>query len=89
MNKECKDIYDRLHKIYKNHLKEHSKPDSKQVCCMWSTDDPPDDIYECQQIYDIDEEFDIELTEDDALMIYDMMLVEASEFIIKIINRTG
>ncbi|GJQ57930.1 MAG: hypothetical protein D8M57_04175 [Candidatus Scalindua sp. AMX11] len=54
---------------------------------MWSTFDPPDEIYECQQIYDIEEEFDIKLTQDDALEIYDMMLEEASEFILKIINK--
>ncbi|MDR4503510.1 MAG: hypothetical protein MRK01_01805 [Candidatus Scalindua sp.] len=88
MNKECKDIYNRLHKIYKKHLKRYRNPDSKQICCMWSTFNPPDEIYECQQIYDIEEEFDIELTLDDALEIYDMMLEEASESILKIINKT-
>ncbi len=88
MNKECQDIYNRLHKIYKRHLKRYRNPDSKQICCMWSTYNPPDEIYECQQIYDIEEEFDIELTEDDAIEIYDMMLEEAAAFILKINNRT-
>lgn len=55
---------------------------------MWSTYNPPDKIYECQQMYDIEEEFNIEITVDDALEIYDMKLDEAAEHIIKIINRS-
>lgn len=88
MNKECQNIHDRLHKIYKKHLKRYKNPDSKQVCCMWSTYNPPDEIYECQQIYDIEKEFDIGLTVEDALKIYDMMLDEASEYISEIIKMS-
>jgi len=55
---------------------------------MWSTYNPPDEIYECQQIYDIEKEFDIGLTVEDALKIYDMMLDEASEYISEIIKMS-
>ena len=54
---------------------------------MWSTKNPPDEIYECFQIYDIDKEFNVCLSEDDALAIYDMDLDEATGYIIKIINE--
>ena len=87
MNTEYQNIYNRLHKIYKKHLKRYKNSDSKQICCMWSTYNPPDEIYECQQIYDIEKEFDIDLTEDDALEIYDMKLDEATKYIMKIIKN--
>jgi len=39
---------------------------------MWSTRNLPDEIYECEQIYDIEKEFDLSITGDDALEIYNM-----------------
>lgn len=56
---------------------------------MWSTNNPPDEIYECLQIYDIDKEFNICLSEDDALKIYDMDLDEATRYIIKMMNENN
>jgi len=50
---------------------------------MWSIANPPDEIYECDQIYDIENEFCITLTEDDALDIYNMHFEEAVSFIRK------
>ena len=48
---------------------------------MWSTLDPPKEKYDCPQIDGIQEEFNISLTEDDALELYDMKLDEATECI--------
>ncbi|MFT5116132.1 MAG: hypothetical protein ACI8P9_005496 [Parasphingorhabdus sp.] len=44
---------------------------------MWSTSNPPDDIYNSDQIISIEKEFNIELSEDQVLEIYDMDLSEA------------
>lgn len=87
MKTDYQNIFDRLHKIYRKYRKKYKNPDSNQVCCMWSTKNLPDEIYECSQIYDIDKEFNICLSEDDALAIYDMYLDEATKYIIKIINE--
>ena len=54
---------------------------------MWSTRNPPDEIYECSQMDDIQDEFNIRITEDDALDLYDMKLDEATDFIAKNINK--
>jgi len=68
-----------LRKIYWKYLKKYpGNPDSGQMCCMWSTSDPPDDIYESDQIASIEEAFDMELSEDEAMQIYDMRLIEAA-----------
>jgi len=48
---------------------------------MWSIKDLPDEIFECDQIYDIENAFSIALTEDEALNMYDMNFKEAVNFI--------
>ena len=60
------------------------------MCCMWSTRNLPDEIYECEQIYDIEKEFDLSLSGDDALELYDMNFDDAVNFIEKKIdNKTA
>ena len=55
MKKARDDIYGILHSIYAKHLRRHKEnPDSKQMCCMWSTDDPPDIIEGTEPICDIE-----------------------------------
>jgi len=44
---------------------------------MWSTSTPPDDIFNSDQILAIENKFDVELSEDDAMEIYDMDVIEA------------
>lgn len=80
-------VYDRLFAIYIKHCRSFNNKDSKQMCCMWSIDDPPDEIYYCDQIYDIQEEFDVSLTEDDALDLYDMYFEDAVDFVIRKIEN--
>ena len=46
---------------------------------MWSTSNPPDDIFNSDQILTIENKFDIELSEDDAMEIYDMDVSEAAD----------
>jgi hypothetical protein len=66
-----KEIYDKYRKKYK------SNPDSGQMCCMWSTSNPPDVIFDSEQILTIEDKFDIELSEDDVMKLYDMDIYEA------------
>lgn len=70
---KLKTIYDRYRKKYP------SNPDSGQLCCMWSTKNPPDDIYYSNQISSIESAFNIKLSEDDALELYNMDLDEATK----------
>ena len=83
MEKNRQSIEERLHHVYHKHVKHYRHKDTNQMCCMWSIANPPDEIYECDQIYDIENEFCITLTEDDALDIYDMCFDEAVIFIHK------
>jgi len=72
-SKILKTVYDRYHKKYPGN------PYSGQLCCMWPTNNPPDDIYNSSQISSIETAFNIELSEDDALELYDMDLGEATK----------
>ena len=92
MKKRLKDslssIYDALHTIYLKHRRCHPEnPDSKQMCCMWSTDDPPDIIEGTDPIWDIEEAFGIQINDDEALELYDMYLDQAARRILEIKNR--
>lgn len=86
MNKES--TYKRLHKIYKKYQSKYRhNPDSNQMCCMWSTYNPPDTLCDTRQIFEIEQKFGIELTEDEALELYDMDLEEAAGLIDEYIAR--
>ena len=79
MKKASDDNYAILHSIYAKHRRRHKEnPDSKQMCCMWSTDDPPNIIEGTEPIYDIEAAFDICIDDDEALELYDMNLDEAA-----------
>ena len=47
-----------------------------QICCMWSTNDPPDIIEGTKPFCDIEEAFGVKINDDDALELYDMTLTE-------------
>ena len=79
MKNDMSSIYDALQAIYTKHRRRHREnPDSKQMCCMWSTDDPPDMIEGTEPICDIEAAFDICIDDDEALELYDMNLEEAA-----------
>jgi len=48
MNKANNNIEERFFKIYQKHVKLYKHRDTKQMCCMWSIANPPDEIYECE-----------------------------------------
>ncbi len=77
-----------LHEIHCKHRRMHQEnPDSEQMCCMWSTDDPPDVIEGTEPIGDIENAFDIRITENEASDLYDMDLDQATRKIIEIRDR--
>ncbi len=83
-----KDIREKLLRIYKKHHRLHkSNPDSLQMCCMWSTTDPPDFIDDSPPFFDIETVFNISIDEDDCLELYDMDLDEAVAKIANIIIK--
>ncbi len=84
-----KKTYDTLDRIYNKHRRNYKENsyDSKQMCLMWSTDDPPDEIEVTEPFDDIENAFNICIGEDDALELYDMKLDEASKRIIEIQKR--
>jgi hypothetical protein len=85
MNEAYKIAYQNLYAVYNKYRKKYrNNPDSKQMCCMWSTNNPPDILEVTQQIYDIEKAFGIKIDEDEAIKMYDMNLNEATEMILKI-----
>jgi hypothetical protein len=85
MKGEFKSVYDILHRIYRTHRRNYlENPDSNQMCCMWSTDDPPDVIEGTSPFEDIEDAFGILIDDEVALELYDMDLDEAAKKIIEI-----
>ncbi len=89
MNEAQQNIEKRFYVIYRKHVKRYRHSDTNQICCMWSISNPPDEIVECNQIYDIENEFDLMFTENDAMDIYDMNFGEAVTFIQKKIKENS
>ena len=60
---ELQKTLDILYKIYNKHRKKHPENsfDSEQMCLMWSTNEPPDEIEGTTPLNDIEEAFDIEI----------------------------
>ena len=74
-----------LEAIYNKYRRNHKEnPDSKQMCCMWSTNDPPDIIEGTEPFCEIEKAFGVEISDDDALILYDMSLREALTYINKL-----
>ena len=76
-----------LDTIYQKHRKKHREnPDSKQMCCMWSTNDPPDVLEDTKPLLDLMAAFDIRIDEDAAIELYDMTLDQAATRIVELIK---
>jgi len=85
---EFEEAYERLLKIYQKHLRRHrGNPDSRQMCCIWSTSNPPDVLLGTRPIADIEKAFGVELTEDDALKLYDMELGDAAKKLVEVKDK--
>ena len=83
-------IYRTLQAIHSKHCKRYrGNSGSDQMCCMWSTFNPPDIIEGTKPIRDLEKAFGIEISDDEALELYDMNLDEAVQKILGIRNRMG
>jgi len=83
-----KEIYNKLHQIYERHRKKYKgNSDSKQMCMMWSTHNPPDIIEGTKPLIDIENAFDVNISEDESMEIYDMTIEEATEKLASILGR--
>lgn len=77
-------VYDSLHTIYEKHRRKYrGAPDSKQICCMWSGNNPPDVLEFTRPIASLAKAFDIYIDEDDAVALFDMDLDQATDRIIE------
>ena len=84
---DYKIAYQTLHAIYDKHRRKYrGNSDTKQMCCMWSTNNPPDALLDTQPIYDIEDAFNIKFDENEAMEIYDLELDEAIKKIMEIKN---
>jgi hypothetical protein len=74
-----------LYAIYNKHRRKfRGNSDTKQMCCMWSTNNPPDTLLVTQPICDIEVAFNIKIDEVVAMQVYDMILDEAIKKIMEI-----
>ena len=59
-----------------------SKPTAdSQMCFLWSIKNPPDVLEGTEQLDAIEAEFKIEITEDEAVELYNMNSQQATEYI--------
>ena len=88
MNATYDIVYQKLLAIYEVQRRRYkNNPDSKQMCCLWSTIRPPDILEGTRSLCAIEKAFDISLDEDLALEIYDMDLDEAARKIVTLLER--
>ena len=88
MKADYQTVYDALHRIYQKHRRKYRENgDSKQMCCMWSTDDPPDLIEGTPPFDDIEDTFGIAVNDDAAMDLYDMHLDAAARKIIDMMTK--
>jgi len=84
MRDDYQSIYDMLHSIYHRHRRMHPQNrDTQQMCCMWSTDDPPDIVEGTPPFDDMEEAFGISIDDDTASEFYDMDLDDAARKILE------
>jgi len=74
------DAYKRLAKLYEKCTGLAASPNS-QMCLFWSTDDPPDVLQCTESLELILDEFAIDLSEDEAVDLYDIELQKASAYL--------
>ena len=62
--------------------------EKSQICLLWSTVNPPDVLTETDQMEDFETAFDMDFSEDEAIELYDMNIVEAAIYIDTLINKS-
>ena len=76
-------ILEQLYKVFREYVGHMEPNENSQFCIMWALDDTPDVIEMTPQIGSIEEAFDMSISEDDAVKLFDMSLLEASFYIQK------
>lgn len=78
--------FNTLYDIYNKYRAKHRENsyDSQQMCLMWSTNDPPDEIEGTDPFIEIEDAFQISISDDDALDLYDMSLEDATIKILRL-----
>jgi hypothetical protein len=88
MKDKYQSVYEKLQRIYQRHRHNHPENgDYEQMCCMWSTNDPPDIIEGTPPFDGIEDAFAISIADDVALELYDMHLDEAARKIMEMRNE--
>ena len=75
-------IYQTLYQIYNKHRRQYKENagDSQQMCLMWSTYDPPDELIGTEPFDDIEATFGICIdNDDDVEELYNAYLRQAAE----------
>lgn len=91
MKTDDKALYDLLYGIYQTHRRKYpeNSHDYRQMCLMWSTDDPPDIIEDTPPFDDIADAFGITIDWEEALELYDMHLDAAMTRLLEMRQRQG
>jgi hypothetical protein len=76
-------VLEQLYTIFREYVGHLEPNENSQLCIMWALDDPPDVLEITPQIGSIEEAFDITISEDGAVELFDMSLLEASFYIQK------
>ncbi|MBT5371165.1 MAG: hypothetical protein HOL17_05525 [Gammaproteobacteria bacterium] len=79
------DVLNKLSLLFKKYSPKSKPSVDSEMCLFWSIKNPPDILEGTKQLEAIEAEFEIEITEDEAVEMYDMNLQEASEYIQKLI----
>lgn len=80
------DVLNKLLMLFKKYSPKSKPGADDQMCLLWSIENPTDVLEGNRQLEAIEAEFEIEITEEEAVEIYDMNLQEASEYIQKLIT---
>ena len=79
------DPLNKLLLLFKKYSPKDKPSANSQMCLLWPIKNPPDVLEGTKQLEAIESEFEIEIAEDEAVEMYDMNLLEASEYIQKLI----
>jgi hypothetical protein len=79
------DIFEKLKIIYKKYVPRGKPIEISEMACMWSINNPPDLLEYRKQLEEIERKFNIYIDEENAQKFYEMTLIEASEYIKRLI----
>ena len=79
-----KNILDLLYDVFREYVGHMEPNENSQLSMMWSPNDPPDVLEGTPQLDAIEEVFNISLTENNGVELFDMTLLEASVYIQKV-----